>query len=313
MSCLASGHASPGQVSVMLQEGSDPLYLAPDAQTLSMRLERAARCTILDMLARYVARDTIEGCVAVGAIPLGIGNRASGLHLVVLIQPPSDDGAALPAAARAIVASGVQVQLEFMHTNAVLRLARQLSGANVEWDAHQAELMSRLKTGWVLSQNPVLEAALHQLRGDRSLEIHCATKYMVVALKFLEDAVAALSDTKDLALHLGRLCVENCFTAFLAARGHAMLGREWLRYLAHYRMVHSADTICEALSLSGMPLLFPERQLGEACEHDYLCRARAFVLETKAAIEKDVAFKLAFRLACQIYVPPPIPQAASGR
>lgn len=281
--------------------------------------------TIEDVIARFAVADLVAGCVLGGSIPLGVATSVSDVDLIVVVDDGSalrrrtagdpsavevsgefiEDADTLMVAETVAIAGGIELNLQFVVMSRLQELTRRLARSGV-WVslAGQATILGRLKTGWLLLSSDRFVPVYTALRNNNSLEIHCTVRYFVFALQYLEDARAALT-THDLELapHLGRMCVETCFLAYLASLGCVSPGSKWFRLLNASRDGNSVRQTASRLWSLGMPLLFPTVPRTGDQVVTQLRDVAKFAQNVREAIEERTAFKVAFKLCPQIHDP----------
>ena len=304
-------------MSVVDRKKSHSLHLCKTPAEFLASFERTAGQTVAAFVERFASADRIAASLLVGSIPLGIGSSASDVDIVALIDDASalrdetrieddenivftgrsdDQTTALVLAEVIAFLGGVEVHLEFILASRVGEWAKQATESRVSLAAQQVRILGRVKTGWVLSSRESSDGVCGALMRDNSLEVHCAVTSFVYALQDLEDARVALAGNVPLALHLGRSCVERCFAACFATKGFAHLGSKWLRFLK------TADESLRGLADAGVPLLFPS--LGDrASAESYLNDVAELTALARDVIQRDTAFRVAFRMCPQIYDP----------
>jgi hypothetical protein len=304
-------------VSVVDQKKPHSLHLCRTPAEFLASFERTAGRSVDAFVERFARLDRVAASLLVGSIPLGIGSSASDIDIVVLIDGASalrddaridedenivftgrsdDETTALVLAEVIAMLGGVEVHLEFILASRIAEWAKQVTEARVSLAAQQVRILGRIKTGWVLSARESSDDVCGALMRDNSLEVHCAVTSFVYALQDLEDARVALAGNVPLALHLGRSCVERCFASCFATKGFAHLGSKWLRFLK------TADESLRRVADAGVPLLFPP--LGDrAHAESYLNDVADFSAIARDAIQRDTAFRVAFRMCPQIYDP----------
>jgi hypothetical protein len=288
-----------------------------------LAFESETGLSLHSFIERFVDSKDVSAVILAGSIPLGLATSASDLDLIVLLQ--SENNRPMPSAsthpeviyaaerqggsttleARQVVAmlNGVEVDAHFLSAQVVADLSKRIARAGVLLTSNETCFMSRIKTGWVLTQTEGFSGYVGRLLRDNSLEIHTTTNNLVGALQELEDARVALADSHELALHLGRCSVEKCFMAYLSARGYAYPGGKWLRLLRLLEPLRPQDSDSyQTLMSHGVNLLFPTTVNREVAEN-YLTEVAEFFRSVKELIEIDRTFKVAFALCPQIHEP----------
>lgn len=293
------------------------LHESRDPQDFLRRFERCAGQSLDDILEPIVPAKGRETVLLAGSIPLGIATELSDVDLVVIAGGLARDlsrgrasadvtslysadyssgGSDAVLANHVLKAGGAEVDVLVLLSSGLGELIGRVSGSRVALSDHHLEMLGRLKYGWVLS-NGRDHPALTDLRGDNALELHCGTRALVTAAKALRHSGRALPEEPLLAAHLSRHAVEKGFEAYLSSRGYVALGLKWLRFV---RRRIDEDTELAEVARLGLPLLFPDPDGAAA----HLIAARGFLAQVRERIERDLAFRLAFRLCPQIEIQP---------
>jgi hypothetical protein len=291
------------------------LHESQSAEDFIARLELEAGSPSLWHPKRFVEAETLEGLVLGGSIPLGIGSSASDVDLIAVVKEPTNLPAAFPTdeaivyAARRdggahviLVSNHVEIDINFVAMSRILAIFDNAQGAGGLPPTSDMRLLARLRRGWVLSANDAFARFIEVLRNNQTINIRCCVATYIYALQSLDDARAALTDNLPLALHLGRLCVEWAMQSYFASLGELYVGDKWLRLLR--RGVERSQLISgQALSAQAERLLFPALDLADDRVCEYLRDVGMFALTIKQHIERDPAFRIAFRLCPQIEDP----------
>ena len=250
----------------------------------------------------------------VGSIPLGIGTSSSDVDIIALIDSPNivlNRGTKLEQhiffsvqsteTKRSVAVAflqGVEVDFLFVSSDCIKATFEASRGSRDSLTSSEIELLSRVKTGWILFQTSLFERASTALRSDNSLEVHCVVEYLVAAFKELEDAVAALSDNLDLAVHLGRNCVHWCFQAYFASQGYAIVGGKWIRFITvkSNGLVKPQNDFAPVSAL-GLSLFYPIRSKNQHEVVRYLSEVSGFFVQMRTLIEREPIFRIALTLS----------------
>jgi hypothetical protein len=294
-----------------------PLHESRDPRDFLSRLERCSGRSLDDLLDPIVPAEGREAVLLAGSIPLGIATELSDVDLVVVARGLARDlsngrasadvtslysadyssgGSDAVLANHVLKAGNAEIDVLVLLASGLDALIARVAGSRVALSAHHLELLGRLKYGWVLS-NGEERPALTGLRRDNALELHCGTRAFVTAVKALRHSGRALPGEPLLAAHLSRHAVEKGFEAYLSSRGYVALGLKWLRFV---RRRTAVDPELAEVARLGLPLLFPDPD--DAAAH--LERARGFLAQVRERIERDLAFRLAFRMCPQIEIQP---------
>lgn len=273
-------------------------------QSFSHQFEPAIGCSIEGLIATFVPISDVIASFLVGSIPLGIGSAASDIDIVVLLSSveglllpshASGDGIVFSAAvagesARLVAGSvvavrrSIEVDLEFVVASSVVELLGRLSRDDSPCSAREARILSRLKTGWVLTHSPAFEQLQARIATDAGLQRFCVREHTKEMLELLDEAAAAIA-SRPVALHLGRLAVESGFRAFFASNGLAVVGNKWLRFIKANQLERVGGPPFAKLVASGLPLLFPSMQGSEPDTREYLRQVERFTHEARWAID----------------------------
>ncbi len=271
-----------------------------------MAFERQIGRSVGDLVGHVVPGNTRRAALLTGSLAECIGGEVSDVDLMVVIDgeyvpvlPPFGDATVKTSATGGLeiaivdsVIEGLEVDIALISGERLWRLCKALGRGGVMLAEDDIRVLARLKRGWLLDDPTGYGASLAGLRDGLSLEVFCATTYFSLALKRLEDAFAAAAKDAVLALHLGRLCVEQAFFAWLAAKGTSYPGAKWI---GHVRRIGAAG--------HGLALLFPAPADDVLKVEYYLREVQRFVCDIRALIERDRAFRIAFDFCPQIYVP----------
>jgi hypothetical protein len=269
---------------------------------------------------RFIEKDTLEGLVLGGSIPLGIASPASDVDLIAIVREPGHVPVTFPSDENVIFSVTQEMGLNGTSANVVIlsnHIEIDINFVSMPWLlatysaacsgrspplSPEVRLLARLKRGWTLSENSTFKQFLESLRSSHTIEIRCSVSSYIFALKALEDATAALADNLPLALHLGRLCVERAMHSYFAALGETHIGDKWLR-LARRGVERSSLATGSTLPARGERLMFPCLNLIDGEVEAYLRKVREFTSQVKLDIERNPAFRIAFRLCPQIEDP----------
>ena len=282
------------------------LHRCGDAAAFRQAFEQQIGRSVEDLIGSVLPRETRRAILLTGSLAEGIGSAVSDIDLMVVMdgEDVGDIRPKGPATVKSTAAGGLELAfidsvLEGLEVDIALISGRRLkpicealSRGGVALGEEDIRVLARLKRGWVLDDPTGYLPGFLGLRDGLSLEIYCATTYYSLALKRLEDAFAAARKDPALSLHLGRLCVEQVFFAYLASKGTCYPGAKWIGH------VRKHDGIAR-----GLPLLFPVFS-DEATEIGrYLVEVQRFADEIRDLIEQDRAFRIAFDFCPQIYTP----------
>lgn len=300
------------------QRPACPLHLCNDLSAFRAAFQVELGRDIDGWLAELAHPDCVAAVILGGVIPLGIGSATSDIDLIVVVDDPAAiksrrllDGSAsgvhggvlgesdkLMVAETFTVVNGRDVYVQFVILGELSRLSAQLASADA-WrslSGHSTQILSRIKTGWMLTVTNRLRRACAELLQGRSLEVHCAVRCFAAGLRDFEKAKWELSDDVTVALHLGRSTVQGVLTAYLAGNGLCYIGNEWLKMLsrAAKRSGSAAGAMSTSLIERGIELLFPPLTNVRDEAFDYLNRVAEFVGDCKRHMEDDTAFRAAF-------------------
>lgn len=299
------------------------LYKAKSNEEFLRMFKDETTYSVIDLIGKFIPSDSIVASVLGGSIPLGVGNKASDIDLLILVDsvdqlniPDEEEklkitfvGEYTDADTNIVVTNvvamvnRVEVDFSFVLTNRLRTLLDWLPKAKIALTIQQVEILSRLKNGWVLGRREGAKRDVYNdMVDDVSLEIHCAVQNWVFALQDMQDAQTSLNENLELALHLGRVCVENSFRSYFASKGVTHCGKKWLRlvrYFADPCNPRASDDFVP-LSLIGLALLFPEPSFDREHVSSYISDVRKFLANLRALIETDLKFKVAFKLAPQM-------------
>jgi hypothetical protein len=266
---------------------------------------------------RFVNGQALVGTVLGGSIPVGTATAASDVDLIAFVRASGDVPTAFPrdddivfAAYRPhdrfgatanviVVVNGVEIDTVFLPTDWLRSAQVAVAAPAADLSVAEIDIFGKIKRGWALEADADLRQLLGEVRDSSNLEIRTCVSTYVYALKFLEDALAAMADNLPLALYLGRLCIERCFQSYYAANGHVLTGDKWLR-LARRDIDRSTPASGPSLYARGERLLFPAFDLDAASVAAYLGEVKVFANAARAAIEGQPAHRAAFRLCPQI-------------
>ena len=295
------------------------LHAASGPDDFQRRFEREVGRPVSAFVDEVASPPGVLATILGGTIPLGIATTASDIDLIVVVES-REAARENQVGTNGIIFNGEWPGDEFALTNIVLdvppveldvvillapgvrELTERLERGNVSLSRHQIVFLSRLKTGWLLQRQDEFATAHERLCQSNALELHCAVRQAVIATKALSGARAALEDNVPLALHLGRVCVESWFEAYLASRGYAFLGVKWLRFLARHQ--HSGEpgsrALLDEVISRGIPLMFPMLEHDAAHANRYLQDVAEFANLAKRLIASEPAFRIALELAPHI-------------
>jgi hypothetical protein len=196
---------------------------------------------------------------------------------------------------RLIVAvGGHEVDVSVVNLQWIAGLAARARRANVSIEPFEACVLSRLKTGWVLTADDSTLNWLCEWKADLSLEIHMTVSYFVFANQLLDDADAAIDEDPQLATILARRAVDRLFEAFLSSRGYAYAGPKWLRLLRKLLSDGSAEW-----SSAGLDLL-SKGASGREQSAQLLSDARCFMRTIRQKLDAEPAYKTALAICPQL-------------
>jgi hypothetical protein len=201
--------------------------------------------------------------------------------------------------------NGRDAYVQFVILDELSRRSQLLASidAAMSLSGHTAQILSRIKTGWMLTETERVRRACEELLQGRALEIHCAVRYLARGLCDLEQAREALSDDLTVALYLGRSCVQAVLSACLAGQGYVYVGNEWVKMLT--RVANTTDSTATstptALLKQGIALLFPTLADTTDRVRDYLKTVAEFVGECQEHMESDPAKRVAVQRLPQLH------------
>jgi len=279
------------------------LHLCQNAEDFRAAFEAALGQSIGAFLSELTSGAKWRAVTLAGSIPEGIASEVSDIDLMVVLDtevPPSlaqSDTVSAKATPGGVelgvidgVFAGMEIDVAFISLSRLVALCAALARGGVTLREEDIRVLDRIKRGWVLDDDDCLDR-LPAVTASRNLEIYCTTNYYSIALKRLEDAVAAEERDPILSRHLARLCVEQAFYAYLASRGHCYLSAKWPALIQH-RMGGSPVG-------DGLDLLFP----GATELRGYLRDVQRLARTIRDLIEQDTAFRIAFDFCPQIYQP----------
>lgn len=255
----------------------------------------------------------------VGSLPLGMGTSGSDVDLVVLVDDRellmkgadqiansaqqiefSNESDMLIVATSMTLKRGILVEVQVAVTATIHEVYRRLRRRGPELSEVEIRTLGRLSTGWLLWESEgYLQASGVDLH-DPSLAVYCSTRSFVSALLQRSKAGRALGRGDiPLALHHGRLSVEDAYLAYFASEGLPHLGSKWLAQIGH---AHDAAErrARDPLLTQGIPFLFPSLPSSVAEASRYLHDAFEFVMSMKKLIERRVRFRIAYAACPQI-------------
>jgi Nucleotidyltransferase domain len=286
-------------------------------------LEAATGSPLERIVDHVVQAAAPKAIFVVGSIPLGMGTSGSDIDLVVLADGRtalvsgeervansdqqiefSSESDMLLARTSLTLMQGILVEVQVVLTPTIHQVYRRLRRRGPELSEVEMRTLSRLSRGWLLWETAgyLQESGLY-LR-DPSLAVYCSTRSFVSALLQRGKAARALERSDiPLALHHGRLSVEDAYLAYFASEGLPHLGSKWLAQIG--RAPDAAQRVARhPLLAEGIRLLFPTLFSSVADTAPYLREASDFVVAMRSLIERNIRFRIAYA-AC--------PQIASAR
>jgi hypothetical protein len=314
-SCNAQ--TSPSSYSIVVP-ALHTLHECRTVEQFRPRFEVATGCSIGQMTDHFVAASAPKAIFLVGSLALGMGTSGSDIDLIVLVDGRmalirddqriansdqqmefSNDADMLLASTSMTLKKGILVEVQVALTAAIHGVYRRLRRRGPELNEVEIRTLGRLSTGWLLWETEAyLEKSGLDL-SDPSLSVYCSTRSFVSALLQRSKAGRALGRGDiPLALHHGRLSVEDAYLAYFASEGLPHLGSKWLAQIGH---AHDAAQRIARHSLlkEGVHLLFPGlSSSAEAAQ--YLLDASDFVMSMRSLIERSARFRIAYAACPQI-------------
>jgi hypothetical protein len=303
------------------------LHLCGGAVDFEAAFRREADTSISDLIASVAYPERVAAAILGGTIPLGVGSPISDVDLVLVIDDieairdvPSNgrstavlrgnlvgEAETLMVTEALTLVNGIEVDMQFVLLKRVKEVSLELSRATawVSLSGQNTQILGRIRSGWILSSTERFQVACSQLLTGRALDVHCATRYFIVALQDLEKAKAALLDDLAMALYLGKACVQGCCCAYFAGNGYPYLGNRWLRLLNPSKSPASRSIASKLgpLARRGVELVFPTLAQSRDAAGEYLKQVTEFAYDIKRMMEKDTAIRAALRLSPQVYDP----------
>ena len=283
------------------------------------RFELASGCTVARIADHVVQATAPKAIFLVGSLPLGMGTSGSDVDLIVLVDSRtalvsaeeraansdqqlefSNDNDMLLAGISLTLKQGLPVEIQVALAPTIQSVYRRLRRRGPELSEVEIRTLGRLSTGWILWQS---EGYLQQHAGDLadpSLAVYCSTRSFVSCLLQRSKAARAL-ERRDipLALHHGRLSVEDAYLAYFASEGLPHLGSKWLAKIGHaYDAAQRTER--DPLLTQGVHLLFPRLTPSVAEAADYLQDAGEFTAAMRHLIERRTRFRIAYAACPQI-------------
>ena len=295
------------------------LYECRTAEQFRSAFEVATGCSVEQVANHLIDPLAPKAVFLVGSLPLGMGTSGSDIDLIVLIDSrtalvstdqhaansnqhlefSSDTNTLLPATSMSLK-KGILVEVQAALTPTIHDVYCRLKHRGPELSEVEIRTLGRLSTGWLLWETEgYLSRSGIDLR-DPSLAVYCSTRSFVSALLQRSKAGRAL-ERQDipLALHHGRLSVEDTYLAYFASEGLPHLGSKWLAQIGHAH--EAAQRISRhPLLIQGMHLLFPVLSTSVAETAQYLRHASDFVQAMQSLIEQRVRFRIAYAACPQI-------------
>lgn len=280
------------------------------------RFQHETSISVVDHVAKLVNQEDVLDIVLVGSLPLGSGTRTSDIDLLVLVNDPavvkacattSEQKVLRSADARLVIVqllamlNGIECDVQVVHYPEIGRLYRHIDAGSADLSQLEVMILSRLRTGWRLGEHAegVTAASNLALFNSNSLEIFTTTRNYTFALMFLEDGVAAQRNHRQLALHLGRLAVEQTCVAFFSSQGFAYLGHKWFRFADAWQARLPTEELDTRNALDeARRLLFPSP---DQDPRTYVDDVRELIKTFRVLICRDIGYHIAFKACTQIY------------
>lgn len=202
-----------------------------------------------------------------------------------------------------LVERGIEIDITLVDVQKVAEIYERMKSGGAHIKREEILLLDRFNTGWIYHET---RQDGSNLRDNRAIiSTYASTYFFTNSLKKLEDAEPAARYDVNLAIHLGRLAIEQAFLSLFSSKGYSGLGDKWLSFLTRYKHSWNAMTtlpladICEA----GEMLMYRTivRDVDEAVK--YVEAVRQFLLNIHTLIVSDRRYRIAFSLSPQIYLP----------
>lgn len=281
--------------------------------------EAATGCSVERVADHLVEATAPKAVFLVGSIPLGMGTSGSDIDIVVLVDDRtmlakgiervansdqqielSSENDMLMAGTSMTLKQGILVEVQVALITTIHQIYRRLRRRGPELSEVEIRTLGRLNTGWLLWETAgYLQRSALDLH-DPSLAVYCSTRSFVSALLQRSKAGRALGRSDiPLALHHGRLSVEDAYLAYFASEGLPHLGSKWLAQIGHAH--EAAQRVARhPLLTEGVSLLFPSLSLTVAEASQYLRDASNFVISMQRLIEQRMRFRIAYAACPQI-------------
>lgn len=303
----------------VLDPAPHTLYECRTAEEFRARFEGITGRRVQQVIEGLIKSATPQAIFVAGSIPLGMGTRGSDVDMIVLVDSKEalanaqeatvndsqrasffNETDALIAATFMQLHEGILVEVQVALTPAIRSVYARLRRRSPELSETEVRILGRLRTGWLLWETEGYLERNSINWSDRTLAVYCCTRNFVMALTHQRKAASAL-ELRDvtLALQLGRASAEMAYLAYFASEGLVYLGVKWLAQLGFAR--GAQERLARHPLLKGsLHLLFPVFDSTEDDAKWYLRDVGEFLNSMRSLIEKQIAFRIAFKACVQI-------------
>lgn len=291
------------------------LWASGSADEFVARVGAELGLDIDTLLARFASPERVLLAVVGGSIPLGMGNPASDVDLLLIVDSTETLPEVAPSSRSHVVfrshpdalvvveattiVNAVEVDAQIVLRARLHELLGRVSRGQAALTQEERTVLSRLASGWRLAGDGTKASSLWSSDWRMSLGVFCATRDYVFALKMFEDAVAEAATQPSLCLHLGRLATEFGYRAFFSSRGYTAPGNKWMLLLDprhDFRTRHLEGTRLGAAAALNFPAMSDA-----AGAVRYLRDVADFLVDVRLTMERDAAMKIALRVCAQVY------------
>jgi len=295
-----------------------PLYRCKDSTSFIESLEEYISESLFELLSKFVIVENVYSVHLVSSIPLGIGTNMSDIDFYIIGKEDclkldnkrrdnsvkySRSNTDTVIAECISVVNGVKFDFEILNLDRINELSFRLENSNPVYTLQELTVLSRLKTGWKLHIATDKCENLDYLTSLNSnkLNIYSSTFHYMVALSRFKDSINAIDNDKTSSLMMAKSCIENSYISYISSIGVPYPGQKWIRYM---NPVTSPMKHCiSKFFFDSLHLLFPSLNETDEAVNNYLKDVREFMLKTRALMEEDLEYKIAFSLNKQISTP----------
>lgn len=190
------------------------------------------------------------------------------------------------------VFSGINVEFDilFISKSKLFRILDRVNYSKCNYLSQELQVISRIINGWCFNRNEIYES-LEIFKNNEKLRIFCVVRYLVGALKHVEDALVYKESNKLLTKYLINHSLEKFVQTLYAGFNLYYIGYKWLRGFDKLLIDEEIKGIFYKLYFSDINDL----------DKNYYIKLKKFIKTIIDFLEKDMILKIAINSNPQIY------------